>query len=114
MQHSLWRLSFYFPCLFIVSDTASKFQFIRLSELFRITSVALGPYFEDFIKAQIAQGRYNNASEVIRAGLRMLEDNDTRIAALKSAIEEGMNSGEAVDFDPAAHLKSLKASKRNA
>ena len=80
----------------------------------KTTSVALGPYFEDFIKAQIAQGRYNNASEVIRAGLRMLEDNDTRIAALKSAIDEGINSGEAVAFDPAAHLKSLKASKRNA
>lgn len=80
----------------------------------KTTSVALGPYFEDFIKAQISQGRYNNASEVIRAGLRMLEDNDTRIAALKSAIEEGMNSGEAVDFDPTTHLKSLKASRRNA
>lgn len=39
----------------------------------------------------------------------VLEDNDTR-----SAIEEGVNSGEAIDFDPAAHLKSLKASKRNA
>ena len=65
----------------------------------KTTSVALGPYFEDFIKNQIAKGRYNNASEVIRACLRMLKDN---------------NSGEAVDFDPAAHLKSLKASKRNA
>jgi antitoxin ParD1/3/4 len=82
--------------------------------IMKTTSVALGPYFEDFIKAQIAQGRYNNASEVIRAGLRMLEDNDARIAALKSAIEEGMNSGEAVDFDPTAHQKSLKASKKNA
>lgn len=64
--------------------------------------------------AQIAQGRNNNANEVIPAGLRMLEVNDIRIAALRSAIEEGVNSGEAVDFDPAAHLKSLKASKRNA
>ena len=82
--------------------------------IMKTTSVALGPYFEDFIKAQIAQGRYNNASEVIRAGLRMLEDNDARIVALKSAIEEGMNSGEAVDFDPTEHLKSLKASKKNA
>ena len=80
----------------------------------KTTSVALGPYFEEFIKTQIAQGRYNNASEVIRAGLRMLEDNDTRIAALKSAIEEGINSGEAVGFDPVSHLESLKASKRNA
>lgn len=80
----------------------------------KTTSVALGPYFENYIKAQIMQGRYNNASEVIRAGLRMLEDNDARIAALKSAIEDGLNSGEAADFDPAAHLKSLKASKRNA
>lgn len=80
----------------------------------KTTSVALGPYFEDFIKTQIAQGRYNNASEVIRAGLRMLEDDSIRIAALKSEIEEGLNSGEAVDFDPAAHLQALKASKRNA
>lgn len=78
------------------------------------TSVALGPYFEDFIKARIARGRYNNASEVIRAGLRMLEDNYTRIAVLKSAIDEGINNGEAVDFDPSAHMKSLKESKRNA
>lgn len=88
-------------------------NFVKICSM-KTTSVALGPYFEDFIKTQIAQGRYNNASEVIRAGLRMLEDNSIRIAALKSEIEEGLNSGEAVDFDPAAHLKSLKASKRNA
>ena len=52
----------------------------------KTTSVALGPYFEEFIKAQIAQGRYNNASEVIRAGLRMLEDNDTRIAGSRGPV----------------------------
>ena len=58
----------------------------------KTTSVALGSYFEDFIKAQISSGRYNNASEVIRAGLRLLADDESRIVALKSAIEEGIKS----------------------
>ena len=57
------------------------------------TSVALGSYFDDFIKAQFAQVRYNNASEVIRAGLRLLEDNESRALALKNAIQEGLDSG---------------------
>lgn len=79
----------------------------------KTTSVALGSYFEDFIKVQIANGRYNNASEVIRAGLRLLEDNESRIAALKSAIEEGLESGIAEDFDPTSHLRTLKSSVKN-
>ena len=79
----------------------------------KTTSVALGSYFEDFIKVQIANGRYNNASEVIRAGLRLLEDNESRIAALKSAIEEGLDSGIAEDFAPANHLRRLKSSVKN-
>ena len=74
----------------------------------RTTSVALGTYFEDFIKAKISQGRYNNASEVIRAGLRLLEENEERLVALKAAIDEGMESGIADGFDPRQHLKTLK------
>lgn len=75
----------------------------------KTTSVALGGYFEDFIKTQIAQGRYNNASEVIRAGLRLLEEDESQLMALKSAIREGIDSGINEGFDPKAHLKSLKA-----
>lgn len=79
----------------------------------RTTSVALGTYFEDFIKAKISQGRYNNASEVLRAGLRLLEENEERIVALKAAIDEGLDSGVADGFDPRQHLRALKAARTN-
>ena len=74
----------------------------------KTTSVALGVHFEDFIQAQIAQGRYNNASEVIRAGLRLLEDDESQVLALKAAINEGLESGIEMDFNPEAHLQELK------
>ena len=79
----------------------------------KTTSVALGVYFEDFIKAKIAQGRYNNAGEVIRAGLRLLEENESRLVELKAAIQEGIDSGEAEGFDPEEHLRTLKAKRAN-
>lgn len=77
------------------------------------TSVSLGDYFEDFVENKISQGRYKNASEVIRAGLRLLEEEENRVLALKNAIQEGINSGTAMDFDPKKHLESLKRGKHN-
>lgn len=77
------------------------------------TSVALGNYFEGFVESKITQGRYKNASEVIRAGLRLLEEEENYTQALMSAIQEGRDSGTAVGFDPKAHLQSLKAQRRN-
>ena len=74
----------------------------------RNTSVALGDYFEDFVDNSIAEGRYKNASEVIRAGLRLLEEEENKIKALKNAIQEGMDSGIAKSFNPKKHLESLK------
>jgi antitoxin ParD1/3/4 len=79
----------------------------------KTTSVALGTYFENFIKTKVEQGRYNNASEVIRAGLRLLEENESRLIELKMAIAEGIESGIATDFNPDEHLKSLKTKHRN-
>ena len=75
----------------------------------KTTSVALGPHFENFIQSSIAGGRYNNASEVVRAGLRLLEEQEQKIAALRAAIEEGLNSGVVEDFDPDKFLKEIKA-----
>ncbi len=77
----------------------------------KTTSVALGSHFEEFIQASITSGRYNNASEVVRSGLRLLEDQEQRMAALRSAIEEGMNSGIVEDFDPQEHLQQMKERK---
>ncbi|WP_121357596.1 type II toxin-antitoxin system ParD family antitoxin [Flavisolibacter nicotianae] len=76
------------------------------------TSVSLGDYFEDFVESRIAEGRYKNASEVLRAGLRLLEEEENKIAAVKGAIQEGIESGISRNFDPKKHLESLKARKK--
>ena len=77
------------------------------------TSVSLGNYFDQFVVGQVSVGRYKNVSEVIRAGLRLLEDEESKAIALKNAIQEGINSGIANDFDPAKHLQELKANRKN-
>ena len=76
------------------------------------TSVSVGDYFEEFVTNKIAEGRYKNASEVFRAGLRLLEEEENKIAALKSALQDGVSSGLAQDFKPKTHLEKLKATKR--
>ncbi|MBK8390090.1 MAG: type II toxin-antitoxin system ParD family antitoxin [Saprospiraceae bacterium] len=72
------------------------------------TSVTLGDHFEQLIEKSIQSGRYASASEVIRAGLRMVDEREQKIALLKEAIEAGENSGYVKDFDPAKHLEYLK------
>jgi antitoxin ParD1/3/4 len=75
------------------------------------TSVSLGNYFDQFVQSRISEGRFKNVSEVIRAGLRLLEEEESRVMALKNAIQNGIDSGIAHDFDPKKHLESLKAKK---
>ncbi len=79
----------------------------------RNTSVSLGNYFENFVDNTVSEGRFKNASEVIRAGLRLLEEEENKIIALRKAINEGIESGIAENFNPKQHLESLKAKKRN-
>ena len=76
------------------------------------TSISLGDYFDQFIQSQIEAGRYKNVSEIIRAGLRLLENEESKAIALKNAIQEGIDSGIAQNFDPDKHLQELKA-RRN-
>ena len=76
------------------------------------TSISLGDYFDTFVQESISRGRYKNVSEVIRAGLRLLEEEESKVVALKNAIQEGIDSGIAYDFDPQKHLASIKSSRK--
>ena len=77
------------------------------------TSISLGNHFDQFVQGRITEGRFKNVSEVIRAGLRLLEDEESKVIALKNAIKDGIDSGIAHDFDPKKHLEFLKAKKHS-
>lgn len=74
----------------------------------RNTSVTLGDHFSRFIDTQIQSGRYGSASEVLRAGLRLLEEREVRVKALQDALIAGERSGDPQTFD----VEAFKARKR--
>ena len=72
------------------------------------TSISLGDHFEEFISRQIESGRYGSASEVIRAGLRSLEEHERRIGAVRQALIDGEKSGDAGELN----MKEIKSKGR--
>ena len=78
----------------------------------RTVTASLGAHYEEFIQNSIQCGRYNNVSEVIRAGLRRLEEDESRLIALNNALEEGESSPDVINFDAKEFLKELKAEKK--
>jgi antitoxin ParD1/3/4 len=76
------------------------------------TSISLGNYFDQFVSSQVSVGRYKNVSEVIRAGLRLLEDEESKAIALRNAIQKGLESPRVENFDFDENLTRLKAEKR--
>lgn len=72
------------------------------------TSILLGNHFDKFISNEIASGKYNSASEVIRTALRLLEHEEQKRKALENALIEGEESGWVENFDADANLKQLK------
>ncbi|MES1203899.1 MAG: type II toxin-antitoxin system ParD family antitoxin [Pseudomonadota bacterium] len=71
------------------------------------TSVTVGEDFTDFIQQKVAEGSYQSATEVVHAGLRLLEEEEAKVAALRTALIEGEESGPARPFDPEAFLRRL-------
>lgn len=63
------------------------------------TSISLDDHFSAFLAREVATGRYRSASEVVRAGLRLLEDQETQMSAVRAALIAGEKSGAAEDFD---------------
>lgn len=75
----------------------------------KTTSISLNEHFVAFIDAQVKDGRYDSASDVVRAALRLLEDQESRLAALRSALEEGEASGPTTPFDIDAFLAEKRS-----
>ena len=73
------------------------------------TSVSLDDHVAGFIASQVGSGRYRSASEVVRAGLRLLEDRETEMSALREALASGEVSGQAEPFDFDAFIAAKAA-----
>lgn len=63
------------------------------------TSFRFGEHFDAFIATPVSQGRYGSAGDVVRAALRLLEEQEAKLAALRAALEEGEQSGPSTPFD---------------
>lgn len=99
---------FLFWCLYLILVYLCKVNNIMAQN----TSISLGNYFDNFVKSNITKGRYKNVSEVIRAGLRLLEEHENKVQALKSAIQEGVDSPRVENFNFEENLRKLKANSR--
>ncbi len=73
------------------------------------TSISLDDHFANFLAREVTSGRYRSASEVIRAGLRLLEARETQLAALRAALVDGEASGTPEPFDFDAIVAAKKA-----
>ena len=76
------------------------------------TSISLGDHFNQFVDERVAQGRYGSVSDVVRAGLRLLEEHETRLEALRAALIAGENSGQPSVFDVDAFFQDKRRTQQ--
>ena len=77
------------------------------------TSFSIGEHFSSFVAAKISEGRYGSASDVVRAGLRLLEEQEAKLEALRAALIEGEESGLATEFDIDEFLARKRSGETN-
>jgi antitoxin ParD1/3/4 len=73
------------------------------------TSIAFSEHWEKFTADQVASGRYGSVSEVVREGLRLVEERQKKIETLNAAIQEGLDSGFTDDFDIDVFIADMEA-----
>lgn len=73
------------------------------------TSISLDDHFINFVEKQVQAGRYATASDVVRAGLRLLEDQEAKVTALQQALIVGEESRQPAPFENAAFLKRMRS-----
>ena len=72
------------------------------------TSISIGSYFDSFINSEVESGRYSTCSEVVRAGLRLLDEKTKKMSIIDIELEKGRNSGEAIDFNFNDFIKKME------
>jgi antitoxin ParD1/3/4 len=75
------------------------------------TSFSIGEHFSEFVEEQVREGRYSSASDVVRAALRLLEEQEMKLAALRAALIEGEKSGPSTAFDFEAFIERKRAAR---
>src|SRR3546814_3560824 len=77
------------------------------------TSISLGDHFQWFVQTKVREGRYSSASDVVRAGLRLLEEHEAKLAALRQALIEGEESGPSEPFDIEAFIAAKRVDRKS-
>lgn len=72
------------------------------------TSITLGSHFDSLIASMVEQGRFNSVSEAVRAGLRLLEEHEQKVVALRRALEDGEKSGDTTTFSMKEILEEVR------
>lgn len=73
----------------------------------KLTTISLGSHFENFISEALSSGRYSNANDIIKAALRLLEEQENKTKILNDALKEGEESGFVKDFIETDFLKKM-------